>query len=71
LKEIEFNICWPEFSGEFHTYYYKYEEQAGVAQLVEHDPSKVRVAGSSLVSRSLLNSSSEFLSDPEFKSLIN
>ena len=27
---------------------------AGVAQLVEHQPSKLRVAGSSLVSRSLL-----------------
>ncbi len=27
---------------------------AGVAQLVEHQPSKLRVAGSSLVSRSIL-----------------
>ena len=27
--------------------------QAGVAQLVEHQPSKLRVAGSSLVSRSI------------------
>ena len=29
--------------------------KAGVAQLVEHQPSKLRVAGSSLVSRSYLN----------------
>ena len=29
-----------------------HEQQAGVAQLVEHQPSKLRVAGSSLVSRS-------------------
>jgi hypothetical protein len=27
-------------------------QEAGVAQLVEHQPSKLRVAGSSLVSRS-------------------
>ncbi len=31
---------------------------AGVAQLVEHQPSKLRVAGSSLVTRSLLSLSS-------------
>jgi hypothetical protein len=33
---------------------HKPTQYAGVAQLVEHNPSKVRVAGSSLVSRSFL-----------------
>ena len=31
------------------------DKQAGVAQLVEHQPSKLRVAGSSLVARSVVS----------------
>ena len=34
--------------------FFKATKAAGVAQLVEHQPSKLRVAGSSLVSRSCL-----------------
>jgi hypothetical protein len=36
----------------------QFEVQAGVAQLVEHQPSKLRVAGPSPVSRSIMSTSS-------------
>lgn len=44
-----FESCSPHWIGVF-----KATKAAGVAQLVEHQPSKLRVAGSSLVSRSCL-----------------